>query len=157
MILIQLLYLIASVLFIIGIKMMNKTKEARAGNLVSSVGMLIAIIATLLQINIVSFAEIIVCMALGSAIGLYYANKVKMTKIPEMVSLFNGFGGMASMAVAISDFWLKTNELRVRYHQKRSYRIIIRIFPEAIKSVRCNAFILTLSSKSMKNRLPVVE
>ena len=56
MILIQLLYLIASVLFIIGIKMMNKTKEARAGNLVSSVGMLIAIIATLLQINIVSFA-----------------------------------------------------------------------------------------------------
>lgn len=105
---IQLLYLFSSVLFIIGIKMMNKTKDARAGNLLSSVGMLIAIIATLMQIEVISMVEIFVCILIGSIIGLYYAYKVEMTQIPEMVALFNGFGGLASVAVAISDYWLKS-------------------------------------------------
>ena len=59
---IQLLYLFSSVLFIIGIKMMNKTKDARAGNLLSSVGMLIAIIATLMQIEVISMVEIFICI-----------------------------------------------------------------------------------------------
>jgi NAD(P) transhydrogenase subunit beta len=105
---IQLLYLFSSVLFIIGIKMMNKTKDARAGNLLSSVGMLIAIVATLMQIEVISMVEIFICIIIGSLIGLYYAYKVEMTKIPEMVALFNGFGGLASVAVAISDYWLKS-------------------------------------------------
>ena len=105
---IQLLYLFSSVLFIIGIKMMNKTKDARAGNLLSSVGMLIAIIATLMQIEVISMVEIFICIIIGSLIGLYYAYKVEMTQIPEMVALFNGFGGLASVAVAISDYWLKS-------------------------------------------------
>jgi NAD(P) transhydrogenase subunit beta len=151
MILIQLLYLIASVLFIIGIKMMNKTKEARAGNLVSSVGMLIAIVATLLQINIVSFAEIFVCMAIGSAIGLYYANKVKMTKIPEMVSLFNGFGGMASMAVAISDFWLKTNVTMVQMGIIITISIILSVFIGAITFTGSMVAFLKLNGKITGN------
>lgn len=105
---IQLAYLIASILFILGIKFMNKTKDARRGNMLSSVGMLIAILATLVQIQSVTFVEIIVCIILGSAIGLYYAYKVEMTKIPEMVALFNGFGGLASFAVALSEFYLKS-------------------------------------------------
>jgi NAD(P) transhydrogenase subunit beta len=105
---IQLLYLFSSVLFIIGIKMMNKTKDARAGNLLSSVGMLIAIVATLMQIEVISMVEIFICIIIGSLIGLYYAYKVEMTQIPEMVALFNGFGGLASVAVAISDYWLKS-------------------------------------------------
>ena len=151
MILIQLLYLIASVLFIIGIKMMNKTKEARAGNLVSSVGMLIAIITTLLQINIVSFVEIFVCMAIGSAIGLYYANKVKMTKIPEMVSLFNGFGGMASMAVAISDFWLKTNGTMVQMGIIITISIILSVFIGAITFTGSMVAFLKLNGKITGN------
>jgi len=105
--LIQLAYLVASVLFIIGIKMMNKTKEARNGNFLSAVGMLIAIVATVLQIELVTLPEIIACVVLGSAIGWYYAKKVEMTGIPEMVALFNGFGGLASVAVALSDFFLR--------------------------------------------------
>ncbi len=104
---IQTAYLIASVLFIAGIKLLGKTKDARRGNMLSSLGMLIAIVATLVTINVVSLTEIFVCILIGGAIGLYYARKVEMTKIPEMVALFNGFGGLASFAVALSDYFLK--------------------------------------------------
>ncbi|MSP08487.1 MAG: NAD(P)(+) transhydrogenase (Re/Si-specific) subunit beta [Chitinophagaceae bacterium] len=151
MILIQVLYLIASVLFIIGIKMMNKTKEARSGNLVSSVGMLIAIIATLMQINIVSILEIFVCIAIGSAIGLYYAYKVEMTKIPEMVSLFNGFGGMASVAVAVSDFWLKTNGTMVQMGIIITISIILSVFIGAITFTGSMVAFLKLNGKITGN------
>lgn len=151
MILIQVLYLIASVLFIIGIKMMNKTKEARAGNLVSSVGMLIAIIATLLQINIVSITEILACMAIGSAIGLYYAYKVEMTKIPEMVSLFNGFGGLASVAVAVSDFWLKTNVNVVQMDIIITISIVLSVFIGAITFTGSMVAFLKLNGKITGN------
>ncbi len=105
---IQLAYLVASVLFILGIKYLGKTKDARKGNFVSAIGMLIAIVATLLTLNILTLLEIGVCVLIGSAIGLYYAYKVPMTKIPEMVALFNGFGGLASFAVALSDYYLKS-------------------------------------------------
>jgi NAD(P) transhydrogenase subunit beta len=105
---IQLAYLVASVLFILGIKYLGKTKDARKGNFVSAIGMLIAIVATLLTLNILTLLEIGACVLIGSAIGLYYAYKVPMTKIPEMVALFNGFGGLASFAVALSDFYLKS-------------------------------------------------
>jgi len=105
---IQLAYLVASVLFIIGIKYLGKTKDARKGNFISAVGMLIAIVATLLTLEVLTFIEIGVCVLIGSVIGLYYAYKVPMTKIPEMVALFNGFGGLASFAVALSDYYLKS-------------------------------------------------
>ncbi|MFM9074729.1 MAG: NAD(P)(+) transhydrogenase (Re/Si-specific) subunit beta, partial [Bacteroidota bacterium] len=97
---IQLTYLVASVLFIIGIKRMNKTKDARSGNFLSAVGMFLAIGATVLQTNLVTLPEMLACVALGGAIGLFYAYKVEMTAIPEMVALFNGFGGLASVCVA---------------------------------------------------------
>lgn len=104
-------YLIASVLFIIGIKKMNKTKEARRGNQLSALGMLVAILATVVQVQGISLVEILICVVIGSAIGLYISVKVEMTQMPEMVALFNGFGGLASLAVALSDYWLKTQEL----------------------------------------------
>lgn len=107
-VLIQIAYLIASVLFIIGIKYLGKTKDARRGNLLSAAGMLIAIAATLLTIEVLTFLEIFISILVGSVIGLYYATKVPMTKIPEMVALFNGFGGLASFAVALSDYFLKS-------------------------------------------------
>lgn len=94
---IQLAYLIASVLFIIGIKKMNKTSDARGGNMISSIGMLIAILATVVQVEAISLIDIFICMIIGSAIGLYTAYKVEMTQMPEMVALFNGFGGLASV------------------------------------------------------------
>ena len=110
-ILIQISYLVASVLFIIGIKMMNKTKDARNGNFISGVGMLIAIVATILQIDLLTLPEILACVVIGSAIGLYYARAVEMTGIPEMVALFNGFGGLASVAVALSDYFFRMGKM----------------------------------------------
>lgn len=106
--LIQVAYLVSSILFILGIKKMAKTKSARQGNVYSAVGMLIAIAATLYTVNILSFVEIFGCMLIGGAIGAYVSQKVEMTKVPEMVALFNGFGGLASFAVALSDYFLKT-------------------------------------------------
>jgi H+-translocating NAD(P) transhydrogenase subunit beta len=105
---IEISYLIASVLFIMGIKYLGKTKDARKGNILSAVGMLIAIVATLLTINVISFLEIFICILIGGAIGLFYATRVQMTKIPEMVALFNGFGGLASFSVALSDYFQKS-------------------------------------------------
>ena len=105
---IQLAYLVASVLIILGIKYLGKTKDARKGNVISAVGMLIAIVATLFTLELFSLIEIGIAILIGSAIGLYYSQKVAMTKIPEMVALFNGFGGMASFAVALSDYYLKS-------------------------------------------------
>jgi len=107
---IQIAYLIASILFIIGIKRLGKTKDARNGNKLSALGMLIAILATVIQVESITLIYILICIVIGSAIGLLFAYKVEMTGIPEMVALFNGFGGLASVAVALSDYWLKSQE-----------------------------------------------
>ena len=104
---IEIAYLVASVLFIIGIKYLGKTKDARKGNVISAVGMVIAIAATLFTLEVLTFLEIGIAILVGTAIGLFYAQKVAMTKIPEMVALFNGFGGLASFAVALSDYYFK--------------------------------------------------
>jgi NAD(P) transhydrogenase subunit beta len=125
---IQFAYLIASVLFIIGIKKMNKTSEARSGNQLSAVGMLIAILATVVQVEALSLIDIFVCIVIGSAIGLYVAYKVEMTQMPEMVALFNGFGGLASVAVSISDYWLKSQENSLDIDTITGVSIVLSIF-----------------------------
>ena len=104
-ILIKIAYLVASILFIIGIKKMNKPATARNGNQLSAIGMLIAIVATMIQVDVMTIPEILVCIVIGSAIGYYVAQKVQMTQMPEMVALFNGFGGLASLGVGLSDYW----------------------------------------------------
>lgn len=124
---VQLAYLLASILFIVGIKLLGKTKDARRGNMLSAVGMLVAIAATLITLNILSFVEIFACMLLGGAIGLYYAKKVEMTQIPEMVALFNGFGGLASLSVALSDHFLKTDVLSLEIDPVNSISIIASV------------------------------
>lgn len=112
---IEVAYLIASVLFIIGIKLLNKTKSARKGNFISAIGMLIAVLATVIQVEVISLIDIFISILIGSAIGLIFAYRVKMTKMPELVALFNGFGGLASFAVALSDYWLHTQEMGTGY------------------------------------------
>lgn len=124
---IQLAYLLASILFIMGIKLLGKTKDARKGNMLSAIGMLVAIVATLITLDILSFVEIFSCMLIGGAIGLYYAKKVEMTQIPEMVALFNGFGGLASLGVALSDHFLKTAVLAVEIDPVNSISIIASV------------------------------
>lgn len=127
-IIIELAYLIASVLFIIGIKMMNRTKDARNGNLLSAVGMLIAVLATVVQVEAFSLVDILICIVVGSAIGLYTAKKVEMTQMPEMVALFNGFGGLASLAVALSDYWLKSQESGIQIDIIVGISILLSVF-----------------------------
>ena len=98
-ILINLVYVVAAVLFILGLKLLGSPATARKGNLVSSAGMFIAVVVTLLDQNIIEFQYIIVGIVIGTLIGAVVARKVEMTSMPEMVALFNGFGGLASLFV----------------------------------------------------------
>jgi NAD(P) transhydrogenase subunit beta len=97
---IQVAYILASVLFILGLKGLSHPRTAVRGNLIGALGMLIAIGATLLDRNIVSYEYILLGTLAGSAAGALFALKVKMTAMPQMVALFNGFGGAASVLVA---------------------------------------------------------
>ncbi len=98
--LINLAYLLASVLFILGLKGLAHPRTAVRGNLISALGMLIAVIVTLLDKSIVDFTVILAGLVVGGAIGAVAAVRVPMTAMPEMVALFNGFGGGASTLVA---------------------------------------------------------
>ena len=93
-------YLVASVLFILGLKGLTSPRTALRGNLLGATGMLIAVTATLLARQIVSFELILVGIAIGSVVGVAAALKVPLTAMPELVALFNGFGGGASALVA---------------------------------------------------------
>ena len=95
----QLSYVLSAVLFIFGLKMLGSPATARRGNLLSSLGMLIAVVAGLTAEGIVSYEYIIGGMVLGTIIGALAARLVAMTSMPEMVALFNGSGGAASLLV----------------------------------------------------------
>lgn len=100
--LINAVYILSAILFIIGLKFLGHPATARKGNGLSSLGMLIAIVATLFNYQIVEYQWIIVSILVGSAIGALIAKKVEMTNMPEMVSLLNGVGGLASLLVALA-------------------------------------------------------
>lgn len=97
---IQLLYLVATAFFIRGLKLLNSPQTARRGNMLASIGMLIGIVVTLFDQQIVSFELIIIGVLIGGLIGAVLAKKVAMTAMPELVAVFNGFGGGASALVA---------------------------------------------------------
>ncbi len=96
-------YIISSVLFIVGLKRMSKTSTARKANLLSSLGMLLAIVATLITKGI-EFQWIMVGLIMGALIGGYVALTVAMTAMPQMVALLNGSGGLASFLVGWSSY-----------------------------------------------------
>jgi NAD(P) transhydrogenase subunit beta len=100
-------YLIAAVSFIYGLKMLSHPKTARNGNIIASIGMLIAIVSTVYLGTDLDFTMIIIAMTIGSIIGAFFAIRVEMTQMPQLVAIFNGFGGGASALVASSEF-LKT-------------------------------------------------
>jgi NAD(P) transhydrogenase subunit beta len=97
------LYIIAACLFVVGLKMLSSPDTARRGNVVSAVGMLLAIVATLWNGGL-SFKWIAAGFVIGSAIGAVSAYRVKMTAMPEMVAIFNGFGGLASLLVGWAEY-----------------------------------------------------
>ncbi|MFM6750831.1 MAG: NAD(P)(+) transhydrogenase (Re/Si-specific) subunit beta [Dolichospermum sp.] len=102
---IQLTYLVAASLFILGLKKLGSPASARNGNLVAAVGMLLAIIATLLDQQVLNYEMILVGLAIGSIIGTVIAYKVQMTEMPQMVGLLNGLGGASSALIAVAEFW----------------------------------------------------
>jgi NAD(P) transhydrogenase subunit beta len=93
-------YVLAAALFIFGLKLLGHPSSARKGNLLSAVAMLIAIVVTMFDNNIISFQMIAIAMLAGSIIGVLAARMIAMTAMPEMVSLLNGIGGLASLFVA---------------------------------------------------------
>ncbi|NOY78827.1 MAG: NAD(P)(+) transhydrogenase (Re/Si-specific) subunit beta [Calditrichaeota bacterium] len=109
----NLVYLLAAVFFILGLKLLSSPKTARRGNQLALVGMLLAIIMTLFDKQIIDFTYIIIGLVVGTAIGLYWAKVVKMTQMPQMVAMFNGFGGGASALVAFSEYSRMAGEPRI--------------------------------------------
>ncbi|NRA35519.1 MAG: NAD(P)(+) transhydrogenase (Re/Si-specific) subunit beta [Polyangiaceae bacterium] len=98
-------YLVSAVLFIVGMKRLTKVRTARAGNAYAAVAMFVAIAATLIDIGTVDYSWMIAGVVIGGAIGGIAAVRVPMTKMPEMVAIFNGFGGGSSALVALSVLW----------------------------------------------------
>ncbi len=96
---IQMAYVVAAALFIFGLKQLGSAATARRGNLLSALGMLLAVVAALLDQGIVEYQWILLGFAVGGVIGAAAARLVQMTSMPEMVALFNGFGGLASLLV----------------------------------------------------------
>ena len=106
--LLEICYLIGAVTFIIGLKMMGNAKTARKGNIIAAIGMTIAILGTIfLHEGIVSgliFGMIFGGIAIGTIIGWLTAKKVQMTKMPELVSMFNGMGGACAALISLIEF-----------------------------------------------------
>ncbi len=103
---IDIFYMIAAALFIFGLKYMNHPDTARKGNLLSAGAMLMAIVVTLFDHEVVSYGMIAAGLVVGGVAGIVWARIVKMTDMPQMVAVFNGFGGLASWLVAYSEIAL---------------------------------------------------
>ncbi len=108
-VIITVLYMVSAVLFIRGIKLLGKADTARKGNGLSAVGMLIAVITVLFENQVVDvfvkwYMVIDSWMIVGSIIGAVWAKKVEMTGMPQLVALFNGFGGLSSLLVALAQY-----------------------------------------------------
>lgn len=99
---INLAYVLAAALFILGLKLLSHPSSARKGNLISAIGMLVAVVVTLLDHDIITYHWILLGFVIGGAYGAWKAKSVEMTEMPQMVSLFNGFGGAASLLLGWS-------------------------------------------------------
>ena len=102
--LINIAYLLAAVLFIMGLKRLSSPATARSGNTMGATGMLIAVLATLLNQEILNYSQIAIGIIFGSVLGTILARTIKMTAMPQMVAIFNGLGGAASALVACGEF-----------------------------------------------------
>ena len=100
---VEISYLFSSVLFVIGLKRLQSPATARGGNQLAALAMLIAIVATLLNNQIVDWTTILIGMTVGTILGGTAARMVQMTEMPELVGIFNGFGGAASALVAAAE------------------------------------------------------
>ncbi|HCF60307.1 MAG TPA: NAD synthetase, partial [Myxococcales bacterium] len=102
---VALVYLLSAVLFILGLMRLSKVRTARRGNAIAATGMLLAVVGTLVELGRVDYRWIVGGLVVGAAVGALAAYRVKMTGMPELVALLNGFGGAASALVALSVYW----------------------------------------------------
>lgn len=102
---IEISYLVAASLFIVGLKKLSSPATARNGNLIAAIGMLLAVVATLLNTSVLNYQMILVAIVIGSLLGAIAAQKVAMTAMPQMVGIFNGLGGAASALIAVGEYW----------------------------------------------------
>ena len=117
------IYLLSAILFIVGLKRLQSPVTARAGNRIAALGMLLAVISTLFSQKILTPAEMIGGLAVGGLIGAVMAKRVRMTAMPELVAAFNGFGGLASALVAAAEI------LRVVLEQNEVIEASSRAYP----------------------------
>ena len=107
-IILSIIYLIATVTFIGGLKMLGHPETAKRGNLIAATGMILAMLGTIFlsESSAPMFIYILIAagIALGAIIGWFIAIKVEMTKMPELVSLFNGFGGASAALIGLVEF-----------------------------------------------------
>lgn len=108
--LVPLLYLVASVLFYLSLKGMTRVRSARRGNMLGALGMLLAIVGTLLELGFIDYRWILIGVVIGGGIGAVLAIRVPMTSMPEMVAFLNGCGGAASALVAMAIVWVDVIE-----------------------------------------------
>jgi NAD(P) transhydrogenase subunit beta len=101
--LIEIFYIVAAILFVFGIKMLGSADTARRGNRLSAAGMLLAIVVAMLHAGL-DYRWIMLGLVVGSLIGAIAARRVAMTEMPELVAIFNGFGGIASLLVGWAEF-----------------------------------------------------
>jgi NAD(P) transhydrogenase subunit beta len=97
-------YIVAAVLFIFGLKRMTSPATARSGNRLAAIGMALALVATLIDHQIVSYWTIAIGTLIGGVMGVYFARTVQMTAMPQMVALFNGMGGATAALVSVAEF-----------------------------------------------------
>jgi len=102
---IPIIYLFSAVLFILGLRQLSHPRTAPKGNTTAAIGMLLAVTATLLNNQILDFQTIFIGIVIGSAIGAVLAKRVEMTSMPQLVALFNGFGGLSSLLVATAEVY----------------------------------------------------
>lgn len=98
-------YVVAAILFILGLKGLGKPRTAVRGNQLGAAGMFVAVLVTLVDRDIVSFWQLALGVAIGAVVGVTLAMRVEMTSMPQLVALFNGFGGLASVLVGAASFF----------------------------------------------------
>ncbi len=116
---IQYIYLASATMFIFGIKLLGSPATARKGNLLAAAAMFIAVLVTLVNLEVLNYGMIAAGIAIGAVIGAVLARTIKMTAMPQMVAIFNGVGGGASALIAISEFARITDgDLSVAKHEE---------------------------------------